>query len=161
GMMRGRRRSPGREFAGPERGNRIGWTAPLLFCLAASASSARAADLDQAEALYRAGKYDECARLAEQEIAGRGWGDRWRSLKLAAELARGKYAEALTSLEDALGQFPASLPLRLQALDVYRYNNRPEEVARELEMLERVVMGSPQRHATPEGRVALGRYFLL
>src|SRR5262249_49357145 len=94
GMMVGRRRSPGRDFPGPQRGNRIGWTAPLRFCLAAWATSARAADLNQAEALYRAGKYDECARLAEQEIAGRGWGERWRSLKIAAELARGKYAEA-------------------------------------------------------------------
>ncbi len=30
-----------------------------------------------------------------------------------------------------------------------------------MEELERVVMGSPQQFATPEGRVALGRYFLL
>ena len=30
-----------------------------------------------------------------------------------------------------------------------------------MEELERVVMGSPQRFATPEGRVALGRFFLL
>ena len=160
GIMVGRRRSPGRDLPGPARGQRIGRIAPLLFCLAAGASSATAADLEQAEALFRAGKYDECAQLAEQEIAGR-LSDRWPSLKIAAELARGKYAEALTSLEHALRRFPASIALRLQALDVYRYNGRPEDVARELEMLERVVMGSPQRHATPEGRVALGRYFLL
>src|SRR5262249_17406552 len=30
-----------------------------------------------------------------------------------------------------------------------------------MEILERVVMGSPQRYATPEGLVALGRYFLI
>src|SRR5262245_20488663 len=126
GMLVGRHRFPGREIPGPVRGNRIGRTAPLLFLLtvAAWAASATAAELNQAEALFRAGKYDECAQLAEQEIAGRAWSERWRSLKIAAELARGKYAEALTSLEDALRRFPASVSLHLQGLDVYRYNGR-------------------------------------
>ncbi len=61
----------------------------------------------------------------------------------------------------ALRRFPASVPLRLLALDVYRYSGRQEDVPGLMEDLERVVMGSPQRFATPEGRVALGRYFLL
>src|SRR5262249_8326604 len=65
------------------------------------------------------------------------------------------------SVEDAVRRFPMSVPLRLSALDVYRFNGRPQDAARELELLERVVMGSPQRFATPEGRIALGRFFLL
>ena len=76
-------------------------------------------------------------------------------------MQRGRYAEAMDSLERALRRFPASIPLRLLARDVYRYNGRQDDVPGLMEDLERVVMGSPQRFATPEGRVALGRYFLL
>jgi tetratricopeptide (TPR) repeat protein len=135
------------------------WLIPLLLILAGPTT---AADLEEAEALYRTGKYDECARVAAEEIAGaQGWGERWRILKVSAEMQRGKYAEAMDSLERAIRRFPASVPLRLLARDVYRYNGRQADVPGLLEDLERVVMGSPQRFATPEGRVALGRYFLL
>ncbi len=120
-----------------------------------------AADLDEAEALFRAGKYEECQKLAAEEIDGLGWSERWRMLKISSELARGQYAEALVSAESAVRRFPASIALRLLAREVYRYNGRQEDAARAMEELERAVMGSPQRFATPEGRVALGRFFLL
>ena len=74
-----------------------------------------------------------------------------RRLKISAEMARGKYAEALISAEGAVRRFPTSIALRLLAGEVYRYNGRPENAARAMEELERVVMGSPQRFATPEG----------
>lgn len=133
---------------------------PLLFLFLAVPTLA--ADLDEAEALFRAGKYEECARMAAEEISGlEGWSERWRILKISAEMQRGKYPEALDSLERAVRRFSASIPVHLMALDVYRYNGRQDEVPRLLENLERVVMGSPQRFANPEGLIALGRYFLL
>jgi tetratricopeptide (TPR) repeat protein len=132
---------------------------PLFLVLAGPAG---AADLEEAEALFRAGKYDECARMAAEEIAGvQGWSERWRTLKISAEMEQGKYDEALDSLQRALRRFPASLSLRLQARDVYRYNGRQDDIPQLMDDLERVVMGSPQRYAVPEARVALGRYFLL
>jgi tetratricopeptide (TPR) repeat protein len=132
-----------------------------LLCLWIALTAA-AADVDEAEALFRAGKYDECARMAAEEIAGAdGWSERWRILKIAAEMRRGKYPEAMDSLDRAVRRFSASIPLRLMAIDVYRFNGRQDEVPRLLESLENVVMGSPQRFATPEGLIALGRYFLL
>ena len=138
----------------------LAWITPLLLVLLTG--PAGAAELEEAEALFRAGKYDECARVAAEEIAGvEGWSERWRVLKVSAEMQRGRYAEAMDSLHRAIRRFPASIPLRLLAHDVYRYNGRQEDVPQVMEDLERVVMGSPQRFATPEGRVALGRYFLL
>jgi tetratricopeptide (TPR) repeat protein len=137
----------------------LAWITPLLFLLAGRAG---AADLDEVESLFRAGKYDECARLAAEGIVGgEGWNERWRVVQVSAELERGRYAEAMSSLERALRRFPASISLRLLARDAYRYNGRQEDVPRLMEELERAVMGSPQRFASPESRVALGRYFLL
>ena len=58
---------------------------------------------------YRAGKYDECTRLAEAEIAGGdAWNERWRVLKISAQLQRGQYAEAMETLRVAVRRFPAS-----------------------------------------------------
>jgi tetratricopeptide (TPR) repeat protein len=143
----------------PSSSRPLAWLIPLLLLLAGPTT---AADLEEAEALYRTGKYDECARMAAEEITGvEGWSERWRTLKISAEMQRGRYAEAMDTLERALRRFPASVSLRLLARDVYRYNGRQEDVPGLMEDLERVVMGSPQRFATPEGRVSLGRYFLL
>ena len=150
-----RRGSPGRFFSKPAgRGFVIGLVLGL-------AGPTVAADFEEAEALFRAGKYDACQKLAEEEIAGLGWNERWRVLKISCELARGQYAEALVSAESAVRRFPASIALQLLARDVYRYNGRQEDAARAMEELERAVMGSPQQFATPEGRVSLGRFFIL
>ncbi len=136
--------------------------AAMASALVMLSAPLNAADLDEAEALFRAGKYDDCARVAAEEISGaEGWTERWRSLKISSEMQRGKYAEALDSLERALRRFPASISLRLLAPDLYRYNGRPDEVPQVMATLDRVVMGSPQRYADPVGRIALGRYFLL
>ena len=126
------------------------------------AGSAVAADLDAAEALFRAGKYDECARAAATELAGfNGWDERWRLLKIDSEMQRGRYGAAMETVENSFRHLHSSIPLRLIARDVYRYNGRDDEIPRLMSNLERIVMGSPQRFATPEGLVALGRYFLL
>ncbi len=103
-----RRRSP-RE--GVRRPPRIGVLTGLVipaFCLLVC-SVAAAAELADAEKLYRTGRYDECARMADEEINSVGWNEPWRHWKIKSELARGKYADALVSLEDALRRFPASV----------------------------------------------------
>ena len=133
----------------------------VIFLLLGLTGGTLAADLDEAEALFRAGKYDECQKLADEEINGLGWNERWRVLKISSQMARGQYAEALASAETAVRRFPASITLRLLAREIYRYNGRQDDAVRAMDDLERVVMGSPQQFATPEGRVALGRFFLL
>ncbi|MFO0952783.1 MAG: hypothetical protein U0835_16865 [Isosphaeraceae bacterium] len=58
------------------------------------------------------------AKAAGEGIARGEWGERWRTLKIEAELARGKDAEAMATLNDALRRYPASVPLRMLARDV-------------------------------------------
>ena len=53
-----------------------------------------AAELADAEKLFRTGHYDECLRMVDEEIAGSGWNEAWRHLQIKSQLARGKYAEA-------------------------------------------------------------------
>jgi tetratricopeptide (TPR) repeat protein len=160
---KGRGRGRGRSDPGP--GGVLGrWLALLIgLGLATVAAAAAATDLDlgDAEEFYRTGKYDECAKLAGDAMKGGLWSERWAHWKIRAELARGKYAAAQATFEDALRRFPASVLLRMLGREVYRANGREVEAANELSTIERLVLGAPYRYASPEGRVALGRFFLL
>lgn len=132
----------------------------LFACLTLIPVPALATDLPEAEALFRTGKYDECAKAAGEELRQSYRGEVWSHLKIRAEMTRGQYEGALKSLEDGLRRFPASVELRLLGFDVYRFNGRDEAVGDLAEEIERFVLAAPQRYASPEGRVALGRYFL-
>ncbi|MBW3609749.1 MAG: FCD domain-containing protein, partial [Actinobacteria bacterium] len=104
---------------------------PLLILASVSLGGpivARAANLGEAEALFRAGRYEECARLAGREVGGFVWDERWIRLKVEAELATGDDPAALRSLEQGLSRFPSSVPLLLLARDVLRYNGLEPEV---------------------------------
>src|SRR5262249_1207405 len=133
----------------------------LLSCLSiAWASGALAAAIEDAERLYRTGQYAECARLAERETRGVR-GEPWHLLKIRAELAQGRDEAARPSLGNGLRQVPWSLSLRLLGRDVYRANGRDDDAKAAIDGMERLILRSPQRYASPEGRVAVGRYFLL
>jgi tetratricopeptide (TPR) repeat protein len=132
-----------------------------LFLFALLCIVATAAELEDAAKLYRTGRYDDCARLAEEEINSAGWNEPWRHWKIKTELARGKYAEAMDSLEDALRRFPASVSLHLLGREVYRQNGRDQDAAAELDAIERLIQAGPRRYATAEGLTAIGRFFLL
>ncbi len=118
-------------------------------------------DWDGAEELLRTGRYDECAKLVAAEIGKGVRGEPWWPLKIEAELARGNDKAALATLREGLRRFPASVPLHLLARDVYRVNGRDDDATAALDAIERLVLAVPQRYASPEDRVALGRFFLL
>jgi Peptidase MA superfamily/Tetratricopeptide repeat len=129
----------------------------LVWC----ATNAAAADLSDVEALFRTGKYDECARMVADANKKGLWNERLSELGINAELARGKYPAAMASLGDALRRFPLSVSLHLLAREVYRYNGRDEEANAAMDTIEKLITSMPQRYSTPESRLALGRFFLL
>ncbi len=133
-----------------------------LFLLAGlSAANASAADPDEAEELFRVGKYVECGTMAAQGRAKSGWVEDWARLVIKTELVRGKYPAAVTAAEDALRRFPASLRIHLLAHEAYRATGRADDAADQLTAIERLVFAVPQRFADAESRVGLGRFFLL
>ena len=126
-----------------------------------SVGSAASAEPGAAQERFRTGQYDECIKLAAEAIERSAFPDHLHELKIEAELARGKYAEAMVSIAEALRRFPTSVPIRLLAREVYRYNGRDEDAAAALDAVEKLVLIAPGRYATAEGRIALGRFFLI
>lgn len=123
-------------------------------------ATAGAAEVREAEALFRSGNYAECARLAEAEIEQGAWEEEWHLLKADAELAEGKYARALETVEKALEYYPTNLRLRMLARSAYRFNAKPDEAASVVDVIERMVAADPREFGAPRDRVALGRFLL-
>ncbi len=139
----------------------LGRAAILLLSLAALAAPSRAADIAEAEGFYRAGRYEDAARLAAEEIGRGSWVERWHLLRVQSELAQGLDPAALASLEDSLRKLPGSIALQLAAPDVYRFNGREADVNAALDAIEARLQFAPQRYASPEGRLLIGRYYLI
>src|SRR5438067_13761240 len=99
--------------------------------------------------------------MAAEELKRGLWTERWGHLKIKAELVRGKSAAALATLEEAERRHPTSVTLRLLGRDVHRASGRDADAAAELDTIEKLILTAPYRYATPEGRLALGRFFLL
>jgi tetratricopeptide (TPR) repeat protein len=133
----------------------------LTLCSGFLCSAAAAADLGEAEKLFRTGKYDECAEAVDLGIENNAWGEPWRHLKIKAALARGRDKEAIAALEEALPRFPASISLHLLASQVYRQCGQAPEAAVELDTLASLIQNSSRRYSTAEGLVTIGRFFLL
>ena len=119
-----------------------------------------AADVDDAEELFRTGKYARCARLAAAEIDDGTWDEDWHFLKASAELAEGKYARALQTIDQSLELHAFSVRLRLLARTIYRYNGKLGQGNAVLAELEQYVANDVRRYRSPADRVALGRFLL-
>jgi tetratricopeptide (TPR) repeat protein len=141
--------------------DRLSQAALFCCCVLAWARPSAAGAFEDAEKLYRTGQYDECAKLVDDEMKSNGWNEAWRHLQIKNELARGKHAEAITAVEDALRRFPASVTLHLLGYDAYHRSGRDQDATAALDAIDRLFEGSPRRYATAPGLVTLGRYFLI
>jgi tetratricopeptide (TPR) repeat protein len=135
----------------------------LLFLASgiAPSSLAIAADRDDAETLFRTGRYDECVQRAEEVLAHDAWNEPLRRLKINAQLATGKSRDALASLDEALIRTPSSISLRLLAREAHRASGHDAEATADLAAIDRRIQTGARRYATAEGFVAVGRFFLL
>jgi len=133
----------------------------LSLYIALLSLTAAAADLEEAEKLFRTGRYSECALAVDSGLENNLAAERWRHLKIKTELVRGRDKEAMAALEEALQSFPASISLHLLASQVYRQRGRGAEAAAELDTLASLIQNFPRRYSTAEGLVTIGRFFLL
>jgi tetratricopeptide (TPR) repeat protein len=141
------------------------WRSLALTVLLASllqAAPLHAADLTEARSLFNGGKYAECLAAATEATEGdfrhvEGW---WL-LKAKAEMATGKYAEALATYDAAASRFPSSAELKLVGYDAYRMNDRPADADKLLVALRQSASDAPWRFSDTPSRVALGKSLLL
>ena len=136
------------------------------LCLAAglglllAPAIAAAADLPQAEQLYRSGKYADCVDYAAKAIAAAEFNEQWPLVKIKSELALGRYADALKTLEPALASFKFSIQLRWLGREVCRFNGQADRGDKQIEEIAELVRQQAWRFRDPPNQVVLGRFFL-
>lgn len=129
----------------------------LTLSLAVFAAAARGADLFDARTLYNTGEYAQCIDACEQALAARQRDEGWWLLKIRAELATGKYPEALETFEAAIDRFQTSARVRLIGCDVLRFNDRTDDARQLLVSIRALAARAPWRYSDAPSRVALGR----
>jgi tetratricopeptide (TPR) repeat protein len=140
--------------------SKLVWFGLVSFLVGECSPSLLAADLREAEKLYRTGQYAQSVELAAKAIASGEPGEAWPLVKLKGEMTLGRYGDARATLEAALGRFPYSAQLRWPGRDVYRFNNLPDRAARVVSELGEELRRSPWRYRDAVNEVAVGRFLL-
>ncbi|TVQ01316.1 MAG: hypothetical protein EA381_05960 [Planctomycetaceae bacterium] len=113
------------------------------------------------EVLFQTGQYDAVAELAAQEVERGVWNEKWPRLLMQAQLARGRYAEAVATYEQAIRRYSSSLVLRLLAREALLHVGETERADREADEIFAVLQRPAGRFASSDNLVAAGRYFSL
>ncbi|WP_435011482.1 tetratricopeptide repeat protein [Tundrisphaera lichenicola] len=134
--------------------------AALFFGLSIWPAIAGAQEADDPDDLYRIGRYDEAGELAAEQIAERSRSERWYLLKVRSDMARGRYPEALATLEAGVGKVSGGVALYMLGRDVYRFNGRDDAARASFDSAENLAQLTLGRFASAAGRVLLGRLLL-
>lgn len=113
------------------------------------------------EELFQIGKYDAAAEVAAEEVARGVWNEKWPRLLMQAQLARGRYAEAVETFDQAIRRYSSSLVLRLLAREALLGVGDMERAEREADEIFAVLQRPAGRFASSDNLVAAGRYFAL
>ena len=131
--------------------SRDGWTCP---------ASRAGTELEEVRRLYQAGDYDACAQAAAAQLAEGYSGEEWVLLKVESDRQRGRYADALATLDAVLNEFPMSVRLRWTGYPVLLFNQQPKRAQETLEEIADLASRSAYRYNDSANRVTLGRYYL-
>jgi tetratricopeptide (TPR) repeat protein len=122
---------------------------------------ASAASVSDVQKLLNTGKYEQAIAACSEAISGFEWDENFWLVKMDAEMATGKYADALKTFENSLQRNSESVRLRIASFDILRANNRPADAQRMLLAIRSLAVSDPYRYSDALSRVALGRALLL
>jgi tetratricopeptide (TPR) repeat protein len=120
-----------------------------------------AADLAEAEKLFRAGKYAEVIQQAAQLTETEQQLEDWAILRIRALRELGRYPEAKKALEEWLPRFANTIRLRLLGYEILRQNGDEGGSKKLLEEIAQLATWREWAYQQPPDRVALGRAVLI
>lgn len=121
----------------------------------------RATAAQSPEELFQTGQYDAVMDIATAEIERGVWNEKWPRLLMQAQLARGRYAEAIATFDLAIRRYSNSLELRLLVREALLAVGDTERAEREADEIFAVLQRPAGRFASADNLVAAGRFFAL
>lgn len=109
----------------------------------------------------RTGEYDAVIKSAAESIEKRVFGEEWYLIKAEAEVAVGKYAPAMETVQAGLQRYSWSVRLRQAGITPARLAGQPELAATWIKEIETQATQAPWRYTDPESLVAIGRAAIL
>lgn len=107
------------------------------------------------------GKYEVVVESAQNAIAKKERDEEWRTVLMRAQLALGKYPEALQVATNALKRYSSSIRMKLAAFDVLQANGQTAEASSLLEEMNELAGNRYRSYRDPEEVVALGNVAVL
>lgn len=141
----------------PFRFHSVGWPLLAFFWLL----QPQPALAQSPEELFQTGQYDAVMKVAAAEIERGVWNEKWPRLLMQAQLARGRYAEAVATFDLAIRRYSNSLGLRLLAREALLATGDSERAEREADEIFAVLQRPAGRFASADNLVAAGRFFVL
>lgn len=121
-----------------------------------------AADLAELRKLLHSGQYDECIQQARVEIEERNvYGEGYRVVKAEAEFARGRYADAVKTVDDGLKRYSWSIALRWIGYHANLHNGDTDRAADMIRQIDKLYETQSWRYSDADDLVTLGRVALL
>lgn len=137
-------------------------SAVLLLVLAGTLSSpASAAELSECREMLRTGRYAECIAATAEAFAKRRYGESWPVLQAEAQMALGRYDEALRTVELGVERYSWSIRLRWLGRDAALRNGQPEVAEARLTEIRELVKKFSWRYTDAEELVVLGMIDLI
>src|SRR5687768_6739220 len=115
---------------------RVVWLVALLVSVF---STRGAEDIETTRRLLITGRYELVIANAEKALAARERDDEWRTVLMRAQLAMGKYPEAMGAATNALRRYSSSIRLKLAIYDVLKANGEHEAAAALVEDLNELL----------------------
>ena len=130
----------------------------LLLALSAGVV---AAEIESARQLFQKGDYTGCAKLCEQAMRDGESGESWPLLLIRAQMATGHYAEALTTVTNALENFTSNIRLRLAAREVFQFSGQSQRAEAMVQDINLLAGSRTWAYQEPLDVVAKGQTALL
>ena len=134
----------------------------LLTVAPASAQVSSSLSLDCRNA-FNAGDFEQAIELAreEQESLGRfGLNESLPLLIIESQMATGKYSDALKTFQQAQEKYEKGIRLMSAAIDVFRFNNQPEQALQAVKDIEQAASKNAWLYRDKYNQLALGEFFL-
>ena len=120
--------------------------------------TAQAQSLLETRELLQKGEYDQVSEISGKAIEDGQYGESWRLLKGEADFARGRYVDALDTLDTATGRYTSSIRLRWLGIQVAKAAGVRGSAKRWNAEISALVDQRPWSYTDAASRVTLGRY---
>ena len=117
--------------------------------------------LTDCQTAWQTGDYGKCLELATAAIEARSYGEEWPVLKARAELALGRYPEALASVAAGIERYSWSVRLQQLRIEAALANGNRELAATAISEVEKLASTASWRYTDADDLTCLGEVALL